>query len=233
MEIAWRRHGEPALPWLLAAYVPLAVVLIWAKWAAPVAGSALIAPLSIVPRQSAYDGLLWMVGLAAWAASCIGALIGFIRASEAPWSSRGRLFMLTGAALGLVLFMDDLWQLHKPVVPDSIGVPSLVVLFMYAALLAIWVLVFRAEIAATEDVGMLAVALAFFALWIACKSGPPFAARTSIEAGAKLAGAFGWAAYLCLLSLRRDASVTSEVATPAAADDGGAIRRVNVQRVDD
>jgi hypothetical protein len=207
-EAAWRRQDRPSGLWILAVYVPLGILLIWAKWWAPVAGSDLVAPISVVPRQSAYDGALWMVGLAAWGCASGAALIGYFRVSEAPWSSRRRLFLLTGAALGLVFLVDDLWQLHQPVFPDAVGVPSLVVLAAYAVLFAVWVFSFRSEISATGAVVLLGIALASFALWIACKSGPPFEARTSIESGAKLAGAFGWASYLCYVSLRRGGSLS-------------------------
>jgi hypothetical protein len=85
------------------------------------------------------------------------------------------------------------------VFPDATGLPSVVLLAVYAVALATWLWTNRAAITDT-DVGVLVVALAFFALWILVKAGPGVPGRTSVAAGAKLCGIAGWAAYLTLSS---------------------------------
>ena len=62
------------------------------------------------------------------------------------------------------------------------------------------------------DLGVLAVALAFFAVWITTKAAPGIPGRIPLSSGAKLCGIAGWAAYLTRTALR-----TTRVAQRAAA----------------
>ncbi len=134
-----------------------------------------------------------------------------LRCRPQPWCPAldGRRRLLAGAGLlTLLMLADDLFQLHKPVVPDATGVPSAVVLGVYAAAFATWLWVNRAALVDT-DLGVLFVALVFFALWITTKAAPGLPARISVSSGAKLCGIAGWTAYLTRTAWQTAGSASS------------------------
>jgi hypothetical protein len=181
-------------------YVPLGLLLLATKLDAPHRhASALIKP-EFHPSESLSRGSLWVVGLLGWSWSIAACLVGVLRSRGNPaWSPKGRL--LAGAGLlSLLMLADDLLQLHKPLFPEATGLPSAVLLCVYAVALAAWAWVNRSAIA-DSDVGVLLVGLAFFALWIAVKV-QPVSEVASVAAGAKLCGIAGWAAYLTLTAWR-------------------------------
>jgi len=126
-----------------------------------------------------------------WAVAAASAGLGAARVRA---GARARL-LAGGAAVSVVLLLDDLFQLHKPVVPRELGVPSAVVLLSEAVLVAAFVISQRRAIGATPRPAVRAVSVAFFTLWVAVKALPGFGGTTVIEAGAKFAGVVGWAAY--------------------------------------
>jgi len=196
-------------------YVPLGVLLVAVKLVAvDQHASALVEP-GWDPSESLARGSLWVVGLAGWSWAVRAATVGWARlrrSAQAQDQARARARMLAGAGvLSALMFADDLWQLHKPVIPDATGLGSGVVLAVYAALFALWLWSSRAEIART-DVGILTVALGFFALWLAAKGAPGIPGRVSLAAGAKLCGIAGWAAYLTR-------AAAGPTATPRRASD--------------
>ena len=86
--------------------------------------------------------------------------------------------------LTLVMFVDDLFQLHKPVFPDATGLPSVVLLAVYGLAACAWAWANRRALADTE-LGVLVVAVAFFALWIVVKVGPGIPGQIPIASGAE------------------------------------------------
>lgn len=197
----WRRHGLPLLLVVAFVYVPLGVVLLAVKAAAHDHHASDLVDPSFSPSTSWSHGSLWALGLAGWAwafaAGAVGALAARPRAALAPM---GRL--LAGASLlTLVLLLDDLFQLHEPTIPDATGVPQGVVLAIYAALVVTWLVTNRRALPDT-DLGVLAITLVFFAIWIGAKGAPGLPARTSVAAGAKLCAIAGWASYVTLAAAR-------------------------------
>jgi hypothetical protein len=188
----WRRYVRPAIPTLLCVYVPLGALLVLVKLASPDQhASALVEP-EWSPGASWTRGSLWVAGLAGWSVALGACLVGALRPGQDP--ARRRL--LAGAGLlSLVMLADDVWQLHKPEIPDATGVPSAVVLLAYGAAFGLWLWAHRRAIA-DSDAGLLAVALGFFALWVLLKGAPGVPGRIAVSSGAKLCGIAGWAAYL-------------------------------------
>lgn len=193
----WTRYGRSALSTLVAVYVPLGVLLVAVKLAAvDQHASALIEP-AWSPGESLARGSLWAAGLAGWGWAFGAAVIGWAtsrRRTRGSSRERGR-FLLGAAAVSALMFADDLWQLHDPRIPDTIGLSSGVVLVVYGGLVGWWLWASRTEIART-DAGILAVALGFFVVWLAAKGMPGVPERVTLAAGAKLGGIAGWAAYL-------------------------------------
>ena len=182
---------------VVCVYVPLGLLLVAAKLAAPDQhASALIEP-HFDPADSLTRGSLWVAGLAGWVWAAAACLVGVLRARGRPSRAASARLLAGAGLLTLLMLADDLFQLHKPVFPDATGLPSIVLLAAYGLAVAAWVWSNRATIADT-DAGVLLVAFAFFALWILVKVGPGVPGRTSVAAGAKLCGIAGWAAYLTL-----------------------------------
>lgn len=180
-----------ALPLLAVVYVPTALVLVAARVQPWVVPSSLVAPLRFTGREGWYEGLFSAVGVLLWAAAGVVTVLAAVR--SAP-GARSRL-LAGGAVVSGVLLLDDLFQLHKPVIPRHLGVPSAVVLLAEAMLVAALVVGLRRAIAETPRPAVLGVSLAFFALWASVKALPGFGGTTALEAGAKFAGVAGWAAY--------------------------------------
>lgn len=146
-------------------------------------------------EESLSHGSLWVLGLAGWVWSSLSCLIGVLVARGRAWLTRPRHLLAGAGMLTVVMFTDDLFQLHKPVIPEATGVPSALVLAVYAAAFVLWVVANRRAIADT-NAPLLIVAIAFFALWILTKAAPGIPGRIPLSSGAKLCGIAGWATYL-------------------------------------
>jgi hypothetical protein len=191
--IVWDRFIRPVLPALVAVYAPLLFVLAVARWVFVAHASDVVEPLRFDIGAMFNHSLFTMLDVVGWTLALVATLVGTRRAIRDDRAPRARL--LAGAALLSALFLlDDVFQLHKPVVPDWAGVPSAAVLTAYACAVTIWLWTSRREIAQT-DVAILVVTLVFFASWLACKASPLFAARTSMEISLKLCGVAGWTLY--------------------------------------
>jgi membrane associated rhomboid family serine protease len=149
--------------------------------------------------DSPFHGALWLLEEACWVVSVVAAMVGGVTLLTRR-RSRDAAFVFGAAGLSALFLADDSWQLHKPVFPDWSGLPSGVLLAIYAALGLVWLVVFRAEIRRTAVV-VLALALACFAVWVTCNMAPSFPARNSLEIASKLGGAAGWALYVTRTSL--------------------------------
>jgi hypothetical protein len=203
--IVWERFVRPVLPALVAVYVPLLLLLAVARWVFLAHASDVVEPLRFDIEAMFSHSTFTMLDVAGWTLALVVALVAARRATRDGRTARARL--LAGAALLSALFLlDDVFQLHKPVVPEWVGVPSVAVLCVYACALAIWLWTCRREIAQT-DLAILVLTLAFFATWFGCKASSPFAARTSMEISLKLCGVAGWALYV----FRASKSGTSRV----------------------
>lgn len=215
-----------ALPLLAVVYVPTALVLGAARVQPWVVPSSLVAPLRFTGREGWYEGLFSAVGVLLWAAA--GVATGLAAVRSAP-GARSRL-LAGGAVVSGVLLLDDLFQLHKPVIPRHLGVPSAVVLLAEALLVAALVVGSRRAIAETPRPAVLWASLAFFVLWASVKALPGFGSTIVIEAGAKFAGVAGWAAYWVdtALATNRDVGrdpTSDPTEVPGSPEDGRKDRR--------
>lgn len=180
-----------ALPLLAAVYVPAGLVLLAARLQPWVVPSSLVAPLRFAGRESWYEGLFTAVEVLLWASAAVAAGVAARRSRP---GGRSRL-LAGGAGVSVVLLLDDLFQLHKPVLPRHLGVPSAAVLLAEAGLVALLLVSQRRAIAASPRPAVLGVSVAFFALWVSVKALPGFGGTTVLQAGAKFAGVAGWAAF--------------------------------------
>ncbi len=195
----------PTLVVMVCVYVPLGALLVAVKVLGRDHHASVLIDPHYSPGTSLTHGSLWVLGLAGWSwaalMSVVGVLVARRRASLAPTRR-----LLAGAGLlTLLMLLDDLLQLHKPVIPDATGLPSMAVLAAYALAFIAWVGVNRRAIV-DSDVGVLVVTIAFFALWILVKLGPHTEMKTAVGAGAKLCGIAGWAAYLSLTAWKTRSS---------------------------
>jgi hypothetical protein len=182
-------------------YVPLGALLVLVKYLGRGQHASELIDPHFSPGQSLSHGSLWVVGLVGWAWSCCGCLIGALAARGRASLTPQRRLLAGAGLLTLLMFADDLFQLHKPVIPDATGLPSGLVLAVYAAAFVLWIVANRVAIADT-DVLLLIVALAFFALWILTKAAPGIPGRIPLSSGAKLCGIAGWATYLTRAAAR-------------------------------
>lgn len=185
------RGVRRAAPLLLLVYVPTGLALLAARAQPWVVPSSLVAPLTLDGRHGWYEGLFTAVEVALWAVAAGAAATAAVRA----WPGARARLLASAAVVSVVLLLDDLFQLHKPVVPRALGIPSAVVLAAEAALLGGMLLFQRRAVASTPRPAVLVVSLAFFALWITVKALPGFGGTTVLQAGAKFAGVAGWTAY--------------------------------------
>jgi len=186
---------RPALPVLVCIYVPLGVLLVAVKLAAPGEhASALIEP-EFSPAASLTRGSLWIAGLVGWVWAVAACFIGVLATRKHAALAASRRLLAGAGLLTVIMFVDDLFQVHDPVFPDATGLPAVLLLAVYGIAAAAWAWSNRAALADT-DLGVLAVAVVFFALWIAVKVGPGIPGKIPIASGAKLAGIAGWATYL-------------------------------------
>jgi len=209
--MVWTQFVRPPLPALIVVYAPLLLGLALARWVFLAHASDVIEPLTFDFAANLDHSLFTMLHVTGWTLALIVTLWGTRRELRDGHTPRANL--LAGAALLSTLFLlDDLFQLHKPVIPDWVDIPSAAVLSAYACVLAIWLWKCRREIART-DVAILVVTLVFFAAWFACKAAPLFAARTSMEISLKLCGVAGWTLYAFRVSGRDNATPLSSTRT--------------------
>jgi hypothetical protein len=91
--------------------------------------------------------------------------------------------------------LDELFQLHKPVIPDEIGVPPALVLVVAVVLLVAWVVVNWSGIVGHDEVILLTV-MGWFAIWLLFKLGPRLPVSTPAEVCAKLLAIATWTLWV-------------------------------------
>lgn len=158
-------------------------------------------------------GLLSNLGIGLWAAA---AAICFFTAAvrDAPDSESNRRvtrFLLLAACITTALLLDDLFQLHRQLLPGQPMISRLLVLGLALFMIGLWLWCYRRIIARTENL-LLAIALAAFALSLLVDLGARWLAPELVRAaglhrgetlyflvedGAKFIGILFWLGYMC------------------------------------
>ena len=169
-----------------------------------------------------YAGVVSSLGILAWCTGCIMSGFGAWVASQTGRPSAAR-FLAGGAAVGAVLLLDDLLQLHSGVLPDLLGGGKVVALALVTGPAAVWVVVFRHEVRRTRWL-MLVAAGAAFVLSVAVHVvvDPSGSWGLLAEDGGKFLGVIAWATYFATtaVDITRStitASFGSHLATPPAS----------------
>ena len=143
-----------------------------------------------------YVGMVAALGILAWSVSVCGCVAASF-VSQLGGRARAASAFRGGALLFALLLLDDLFLFHSGLLPNTLGVPKLLVLGAYAALAAAWVVTAQAEILRTrwELLGAATVAFAVSlvteALWAAADTG----IKVIIEDGAKFMGVLALATW--------------------------------------
>ena len=91
-------------------------------------------------------GALTVVGLFGWSAAAVLLMAaGWLRRSARAGDDRATFLLATGS-LTLVALADDAYQLHERVLVDLTGVHEYLWYVLYAAVVAVWALVFRGRV---------------------------------------------------------------------------------------
>lgn len=133
------------LGWLTAAAAALGLLLVLAQLAGIPAEELTPDPNSVA-EQSAYVGVLSVLGVMLWGAAAASCLLAGAVLRGAGGSASGSRFLLATAALCTGLGVDDAAMIHENVAPDSLGVPQRAVLAGYLGLTLAWLVAFRAEL---------------------------------------------------------------------------------------
>ncbi|MCK8516892.1 hypothetical protein M0534_11235 [Methylonatrum kenyense] len=158
-------------------------------------------------------GLLSNLGIGLWAAA---AAICFFTAAvrDAPRNEPNRRvtrFLLLAACITSALMLDDLFQLHRQLLPGQPLTSRLLVVGLAVSMIGLWLWQYRRIIARTENL-LLLIALAAFAASLLVDTSarllaPDLVAAAGlhrgetlyflVEDGAKFIGILFWLAYLC------------------------------------
>lgn len=168
-----------------------------------------------------YTGLVSQLGVVCWAvAATVAGCGGFV-----AWlvgRRRAAMFLASGAALGTLLLVDDLFQLHAVLLPRWLGVPKLAIVAAYAVLAGAWVVLNLGELLRTRLHLFGASAVAFAASVGADVVGDGSGTWLVAEDGGKLLGILAWAAFFIATSVDivRSAVVSSASTTVEPHEDG-------------
>ncbi|MEO1063433.1 MAG: hypothetical protein AAFZ07_18620 [Actinomycetota bacterium] len=146
-----------------------------------------------------YTGLVSQLGVVCWAiAATVAGCGGFVAALV---DRRGAAhFLSSGAALGVLLLLDDLFQLHAVLLPRWLGVSKHAIVAGYGAVAVTWIVANRAELLRTRLHLLAASALVFAASVGADVVGTGRGTWLVVEDGGKLLGILAWAAYFIATS---------------------------------
>lgn len=129
----------------------VALVLIGAAFvAAPILNIPLenfSADLAAIYGAHPFEGMISYIGIMLWCATA--AVCIFSYAILRPRSTRTR-FLLAAGLLSLLLFLDDLFQLHEAIIPWYLKIPETYIYAAYGALFSGWLFYFRKQIFNTE-----------------------------------------------------------------------------------
>lgn len=141
-----------------------------------------------------YTGLVSELGILGWAAAATAAAAAsFVavvgRRRGAAW------FLVHGSALGTLLCLDDLLQLHSGPLLGLLGVPKPGMLALLIAAVVHWVMAHRHEFARTRRPLLVGAGTAFALSLAVDRLGDGRGFALVVEDGAKLLGILAWAAY--------------------------------------
>lgn len=160
-----------------------------------------------------HTGVLSNLGIVLWAAAA-GICLFTAAVRDAPRNDDGRRvtrFLLLAGLITVALLLDDLFQLHRQLLPGQPLLSRLLTLGLAAGLIGFWLLHNRRIIARTENL-LLLVALAAFSVSVLIDTtarmlAPDLVAAAGlnrgetlyflVEDGAKFIGILFWLAYLC------------------------------------
>ena len=158
-----------------------------------------------------YTGLISNFGILAWTVAVAAALAG-------AWLCRlggrasARHFLQAGAAVGILLLMDDLLQFHAVLLPAELGVPKSLGQALLGASALAWAVRNRLEIRRTHAHLLAAsvVALGCSFLIDSIVGPTPGQGWSVVEDGAKFLGVLAWATYFVVTTGDISRSVFSE-----------------------
>lgn len=168
-----------------------------------------------------YTGLVSQLGVVCWAiAATVAGFGGYVASLVGRRAAAA--FLVSGGALGVLLLVDDLFQLHAVLLPRWLGVPKSAVVAVHGVLAIAWIVVHRVELLRTRLHLIVACALVFGASVVADAIGDGRGTWLVIEDGGKLLGILAWAAYLIATSVDivRSVVVSSATTTVEAHEDG-------------
>lgn len=146
--------------------------------------------------RSWYVGMVAALGVLAWTVSVCGcAAASFV--SRLGGRDNAASAFRGGALLFTLLLLDDLFLFHATLLPQTLGIPKLIVLGVYAGLAVWWLATAKSEIMRTRWELLAAASLAF-AMSLAVEAfwyGEDVGVRVVAEDGAKFMGVLALAAW--------------------------------------
>ncbi len=143
-----------------------------------------------------YLGFFSYIGILFWCASAT--LCFFTRLllhDEYPAQKRKRQFLLYSGLISTLLMFDDLFLLHELVFPEYLMLSKNVVYLIYLNILAVYVVVFRADLLETEYL-ILGIAFGLLGISQFVDSLPmPIPEDSFLEDAVKLFGIVTWFTY--------------------------------------
>lgn len=168
-----------------------------------------------------YTGLVSQLGVVCWAIAATVAGCGGFVASLVARRGAAR-FLISGGALGVLLLLDDLFQLHAVLLPRWLGIPKQAIVAGYGVAAAAWIIANRAELLRTRLHLLAASALAFGTSVGADVVGTGHGTWLVVEDGGKLLGVLAWAGYFIATSadIVRSAVGSTAATTVESHEDG-------------
>lgn len=173
--------------------VPLAVMVVVALSYESQLGTLTNDPVEIAGLPTRY-GAIANASLALWGAAAAVSLLGAAAARRLGRAGPAR-WLVCGAAVSLVLLVDDMLLLHDEVLEER-GIPERATLLALAAVVVLLAWWNRAAVLGTNAV-LLAATCGCFGVW-AVSGGALFEGGAYLQDAAKLAGICGWLAYFSL-----------------------------------
>lgn len=195
------------LSWLLTA-AALTLVLVAPAPLFAIASDGRIPVMDLMSDPAEVEPFPWYVGavsdlnLFVWAAATamyLLAAFGLRRAEPGLAATMAAL-----SALTVVFALDDRFLLHEIVYPWLFGVPELVTFGVYAAFLAVILVVYRRVLLAQPEVVILLLGLVGLGLSLLLDAvGWDSTLRRAAEETAKMLGAIAWMIFPAAILLRR------------------------------
>ncbi len=147
---------------------------------------------------SVYFGLLSNLGILLWCASAAVCLFAFLQVYHMSGRIRPGAFLLYAGIFTGVLLMDDLFMGHENVYPQHFGIDQRLTYAIYAALFALYLVVFRDDLL-KSDPKILLLSSVLFALSILMDQLPLFHEKGVFlhvaEDGSKFVAISAWAVF--------------------------------------